>query len=48
MKLKVLFPLNCESSKYIAKLFYLSIVCLATKTKKNTDILHLEFFSDSE
>ena len=25
MKLKVLFLLNCESSKYIAKLFYLSI-----------------------
>ena len=29
MKLKVLFRLNCESSKYIAKLFSLSILILS-------------------
>ena len=34
MKLNVLFLLNCESSKYIAKLFSLSILNLLRKSDK--------------
>ena len=39
MKLKVLFLLNCESSKYIAKLFSLSIYLLIEGLKLENGIL---------
>ena len=40
MKLKVLFLLNCESSKYIAKLFSLSIFTLLSQCLHNP-LIHL-------